>query len=198
MRLTKRIPAGAGLGGGSSDAAAALLGVNALANNAVPRAELFNMAHRLGADVPFFLSEAPLALAWGRGQRLLRLPPLDPHPMLLVIPETPVVTAEAYQWVDEVRQQGGVRGAVAFDLDVLSRWSDVARLAGNDFESPVFGRIPTIRAAFDALARTRPILCRMTGSGSALFAIYRNARDRDDAAMQLGSKHGRLIATLTG
>jgi 4-diphosphocytidyl-2-C-methyl-D-erythritol kinase len=198
MQLTKRVPAGAGLGGGSSDAASALLGLNTLASQAVPRAELFNMAHRLGADVPFFLSEASLALAWGRGQRLLRLPPLPALPMLLVVPPVPVATAEAYQWVDEVRSHGGGRGAVALDLDVLSRWSDVARLGGNDFESAVFGRIPAVRAAFEALARTGPLLCRMTGSGSTLFAVYRNARDRDDAAMQLGSKHGRLVATTTG
>jgi 4-diphosphocytidyl-2-C-methyl-D-erythritol kinase len=195
MRLTKRIPAAAGLGGGSSDAAAALLGVNTLANNAVPRAELFNMAHRLGADVPFFLSEAALALAWGRGQRLLRLPPLPPHPILLVVPDAPVVTAEAYRWVDEVRAHGGGRGAVALDLDVLRQWSDVARLAGNDFESVIFGRFPAVRTAFDALARTRPLLCRMSGSGATLFAVYRNEQDRDDAMMQLGPRHGRLVAT---
>ncbi len=195
MHLTKRIPAAAGLGGGSSDAAAALLGVNALANGAVPRAELFNMAHRLGADVPFLLSEASLALAWGRGQRMLRLPPLPPLPVLLVVPESPVATAEAYRWVDEMRAQSGIRAAVALDLEALRGWSDVARLAGNDFESVIFGRFPAVRAAFDALARTRPILCRMTGSGSTLFAVYRNQQDRDDAAMQLGSRHGRLIAT---
>jgi 4-diphosphocytidyl-2-C-methyl-D-erythritol kinase len=198
MRLHKRIPAGAGLGGGSSDAASALLGLNTLANQAVPRAELFNMAHRLGADVPFFLSEASLALAWGRGQRILKLPPLPPHPMLLLVPITPVATGEAYGWVDEARAQSGVRGAVALDLDVLERWSDIARLAGNDFESAVFGRIPAVRAAFEALARTSPLLCRMTGSGSTLFAVYRNERDRDDAAMQLGPRHGTLVATTTG
>ncbi len=197
MQLTKRIPAGAGLGGGSSDAAAALLALNALAHQAVPRAELFNMAHRLGADVPFFLSEAPLALAWGRGQRMLRLPALLSMPVLLVVPTTPVPTAEAYAWVDEVRSRDGGRGAVALDLDVLGNWSDVARLAGNDFESVVFGRMPEVRAAFEALAHTAPLLCRMTGSGSTLFAVYRNVRDRDDAAMQLGPKHGTLVRTAT-
>ena len=195
MRLTKRIPVAAGLGGGSSDGASALLGVNQLANNAVPRAELFNMAHRLGADVPFCLSEAALSLAWGHGQRMLRLPPLPPRPLLLVVPDTRVATAEAYQWVDEVREHDGGRSAVALDLDVLQNWSDVARLAGNDFESAIFGRFPAVRAAFDALANTGPLLCRMTGSGATLFAVYRNERDRDDAAMQLGSRHGRLVAT---
>ena len=195
MRHIKRIPAAAGLGGGSSDAASALLGVNSLANHAVPRSELFNMAHQLGSDVPFFLSEASLALAWGRGQRLLRLPPLPPQPMLLLVPESPVATAEAYQWVDEMRQHSGIRAAVALDQDVLARWSEIARLAGNDFESVVFGRFPPVRAAFEALARTRPLLCRMTGSGSTLFAVYRSERDRDDAVIQLGPQRGRPLVT---
>ncbi len=195
MHLTKRIPVGGGLGGGSSDAAAALHAVNRLANNAVPRSEVLQMAHRLGADVAFFASEAPLALGWGHGQRLLRLPQLPLLPVLLLLPTVVVLTAEAYTWVDEIRASSGPRGAVALDLDVLSKWSDIARLAGNDFEAAVFGKFPPIRAAFEALAGTGPLLCRMSGSGSTLFAVYRNARDRDDAVMQLGSKHGRALAT---
>ncbi len=196
MRLVKAIPAGAGLGGGSSDAATALLAVNRLANNAVPRAELLLMAHHLGADVPFFVSGAGLAMAWGHGQRMMRLPPLPAHPVLLLVPPFAVATAEAFRWVDAAMPAGG-RGGVAMDLDVLGNWSDVARLGGNDFESAVFGRHPPLREAFEALARTHPLVCRMTGSGSALFAVYRNARERDDAAMQLGNRHGRLIPTST-
>ena len=73
ITLIKRIPVRAGLGGGSSDAAATLHAVNALAGNAVPRQELMHFATRLGADVAFFASGAPLALAWGRGERQLRL-----------------------------------------------------------------------------------------------------------------------------
>jgi 4-diphosphocytidyl-2-C-methyl-D-erythritol kinase len=70
-------------------------------------------------------------------------------------------------------------------------------MAGNDFESPVFGRLPAVRGAFEALARTRPLLCRMTGSGSTLFAVYRTERDRDDARAQLGRKHGITTPTRT-
>ncbi len=195
MRLVKRIPAGGGLGGGSSDAAQALHAVNRLANGAVPRAELMQMAHRLGADVTFCWSEASLALGWGHGQRLLRLPPLPPLPMLLLLPGVAVPTAAAYGWVDEVRASASPRGAVTLDLDVLSRWSDLARLGGNDFESAVFGQFPPIRAAFEALVGTGPLLCRMSGSGSTLFAVYRNERDREDARMRLGSKFGEVLAT---
>jgi 4-diphosphocytidyl-2-C-methyl-D-erythritol kinase len=190
LSLTKRIPVRAGLGGGSSDAAAALLAVNRLAGDAIPHHELLQIAARLGSDVPFFVSGAPLALGWGRGERILRLPGLPAAPALLLTPRVPVATGEAYGWVDQARQSAGRRGALALDLDSLSRWGDIGRMAGNDFESPVFGRYSEIRSAFEALVTTRPLVCRMSGSGSTLFAVYRSSRDRDDAIMMLGRKHG--------
>jgi 4-diphosphocytidyl-2-C-methyl-D-erythritol kinase len=195
--LTKRIPVRAGLGGGSSDAAAALHAVNKLAGDAVPRHELLQFAAQLGSDVPFFLAGAPLALAWGRGERMLRLPALPSSPTLLLTPPIPIPTAAAYGWVDAARGSAGRRGAVALDLDALSRWGDIGRMAGNDFESPVFGRHSEIRAAFEALVTTRPLLCRMSGSGSTLFAVYRSVRDRDDATMMLGRKHGMVTPVET-
>lgn len=197
LTLEKRIPVGAGLGGGSSDAAAALTVTNQLAGDAVPRHELLQFAARLGSDVPFFVSGAPLALGWWRGERLLRLPPLPSAPVLLLTPPTPIRTKDAYGWVDAARQAGDRRGAVALDLDVLSRWGDVGRMAGNDFESAVFARYPAIRSGFEALVSTGPLVCRMTGSGSTLFAVYRSARDRDDAVMRLGRKHGTLTPAET-
>lgn len=197
LRLEKRIPVRAGLGGGSSDAAGALALVNRLAGDAVPRHELLQFAARLGSDVPFFFSGGPLALAWSRGERLLRLPPLPAAPALLLSPPVTVSTVQAYGWVDEARQGAGRRGAVALDLDALAGWGDIGRMAGNDFESPVFARHPPVRAAFEALVGTRPLVCRMSGSGATLFAVYRSARDRDDAVALLGRKHGTLTATTT-
>jgi 4-diphosphocytidyl-2-C-methyl-D-erythritol kinase len=197
LRLEKRVPVRAGLGGGSSDAAGALSLVNQLAGNPVPRHELLQFASRLGSDVPFFFSGAPLALGWGHGERLLRLPPLPAAPALLLTPAVSVGTPEAYRWVDEARQGVGRRGAVALDLNAVSSWGDIGRMAGNDFESPVFARHPRVRAAFEALVGTRPLVCRMSGSGATLFAVYRSARDRDDAMMLLGRKHGAATATTT-
>jgi 4-diphosphocytidyl-2-C-methyl-D-erythritol kinase len=81
---------------------------------------------------------------------------------------------------------------VALDLAALGTWGDVARLSGNDFESPVFGRLPEVRQAFEALAGTRPLLCRLSGSGATLVAVYRSERDREDAAMQLGRRFGTV------
>ena len=81
---------------------------------------------------------------------------------------------------------------------MLRSWGDIARMAGNDFEAALFARKPGLKAAFEALAGTRPLLCRLTGSGSAFLAVYRSAADRADAAMMLGRKHGRLIEVTAG
>ena len=197
LELAKRIPVRAGLGGGSSDGAAALLGANRVAGDAVPRHELLQFAARLGSDVPFLLSGAPLALGWGRGERLMRLAPLPEAPVLLLTPPVAVITADAYRWVDEARHGLGRRGAVALEAGALATWGDIARMAGNDFESAVFARHPEVREAFEALVTTRPTVCRMTGSGSTLFAVYRSDRDRDDAAMMLGRKYGIVTAART-
>ena len=195
--LTKRIPVRAGLGGGSSDAAAALHLANHLAGNVVPRHELLQFAGHLGSDVPFFFTGAPLALAWNRGERMIRLPPLPASPALLLTPRVAVATADAFAWLDADRGSSFRRAAVALDLDALSRWGDIGRMAGNDFESPVFGHHREVREAFEALVATRPLVCRMTGSGSTIFAIYRSARDQEDGAMMLGKKYGTVTPAHT-
>ena len=197
LRLEKRIPVQAGLGGGSSDAAAALTAVNQLANNAIPRHELLQIGARLGSDVPFFVSGGPFALGWGHGERLMRLPPLPAAPALLLLPSVGVSTVEAYRWIDQGRAAGAHRGAVALDLDALSTWGSLGRMAGNEFESVVFSKHPEVRAAFEALTGTHPLVCRMSGSGSALFAVYRNARERDDARMMISPRLGKVIPTET-
>jgi 4-diphosphocytidyl-2-C-methyl-D-erythritol kinase len=197
LHLVKNIPAKAGLGGGSSDAAAALDGVNQLMGNPIPRHELLQLGSKLGADVPFFLSGASLALGWDRGDRLFRLPPLPTAPGLLLIPPVGVSTADAYKWVDATRADAGRRGALALDLEALQSWGSIGRMAGNDFEGAVFGRQPSVREAFEKLVSTQPLVCRLSGSGSALFAIYRTAGDREDAKMRLGKKFGRVIAVET-
>jgi 4-diphosphocytidyl-2-C-methyl-D-erythritol kinase len=197
LQLTKRIPARAGLGGGSSDAAGALFAVNHLANNAIPRHELLQVAGRIGSDVPFFISGGTFALGWGHGERLLRLPSLPSAPALVLVPPTGVTTSEAYRWVDQARAAGSHRGAVALDLESLSTWGSLGRMAGNEFESVVFGKHPEIRAAFEAMTATHPLLCRMSGSGSAIFAVYRSARERDDAKMMLSPRLGTTFVTET-
>jgi 4-diphosphocytidyl-2-C-methyl-D-erythritol kinase len=197
LRLTKRIPVRAGLGGGSSDAAATLHAVNALAGNAVPRHELLHLAARLGADVAFCATGAPLALAWGRGERLFRVPPPPAAPALVAVPTVAVATPDAYRWWDEANAAPPPRGPVVLDLDALATWGSIGRLGGNDFESPVFGKHPELRALYERVAGTGPVWVRLCGSGSAVAAVYKKERERDDAARTLGEQQQRLFATAT-
>lgn len=197
IHLRKQIPVRAGLGGGSSDGAAALQAVNRLARDVVPRHEILQFAARLGSDVPFFASGAPFALAWGRGERLYRLPPPAPAPALLALPPFGLGTAETYQRLDAARTQDLQRGAVALDADALASWGSIARLGGNDLENIVFGKEPPLKTLFERMAQTGPVLVRMSGSGSALIAVYRNEQQRDGAALELGERDHRLIKTAT-
>lgn len=197
IALTKHIPVRAGLGGGSSDAAAVLHAVNTLAEHAVPRHELLQLGTRLGADVAFFASGAATAVAWGRGERLFRLAPPPASPALIAIPAVTVATPDAYRWWDEMHPEPGPRGPVVLDADALRTWGSIGRLGGNDFEVPVFSRHPPLRTVFEQLAATGPLWVRLCGSGAAVAAVYRSARDRDDAAQALSAKLARPIATTT-
>lgn len=197
IELTKRIPVRAGLGGGSSDAAAALHAVNALAGNAIPRQELMHFATRLGADVAFFASGAALAVAWGRGERQLRLNPPPSLPALIAVPPIEVSTPDAYKWWDAQNPAPTSRGPVTLDAEALSSWGSIGRLGGNDFEAVVFGKHPELRALYEKTAQTAPLWVRMTGSGSAIAAVYKKERDQDDAVQRLGEKQQRLIKTAT-
>jgi 4-diphosphocytidyl-2-C-methyl-D-erythritol kinase len=158
---------------------------------------LSHFAARLGADVAFFASGAPAALAWGRGERLFRLAPLPALSVLLAVPATGVATADAYRWWDELHPLPEPRGPVVLDAEALATWGSVGRLGGNDLEPAVFARHPEVRDAYEALAATRPFWVRMCGSGCAVAAVYRNERDRDDAATRLGRRHGALMRTAT-
>ncbi len=197
IRLQKRIPVEAGLGGGSSDGAATLHAVNRLTGDAVPRHEILQFAAKLGSDVAFFASGAALALAWGRGERLFRLPAPRASPTLIVVPPIGVSTAAAYRQFDVGRAHELRRGAVVFDADAFASWGGIGRLGGNDFETTVFGHHAELKELFERLAETRPLLARLCGSGSSLIAVYKNEKDRDNAAMELGERDQRLIKTTT-
>lgn len=197
IKLIKRIPVRAGLGGGSSDAAAALHAVNALADNAVPRHELLHFAARIGSDVAFFAAGAPLALAWGRGERQFRLPAPPALPALIAVPTVQVATQDAYQWWDAQNPAPASRGPVMLDPDAWRTWGSIGRLGGNDLEATVFGKHPELRTLYERVAETGPVWVRLCGSGSAVAAVYKKESERDDAVQRLGDKQQRLITTVT-
>jgi 4-diphosphocytidyl-2-C-methyl-D-erythritol kinase len=197
LHLIKHTPVRAGLGGGSSDAAAALHAVNALADNAVPHHEILQIAAKLGSDVPFLATGAPLAIGWGRGERLMRIPPPTSSPVLIAVPAFGISTAKAYDALRVGATRDTQRGSIMLDEAAFDSWGGIGRLGGNDFESVVFGREPALKDLFERIAGTRPLLVRMSGSGSAIVAVYKNERDRDGAALEVGERDWRLIRTAT-
>lgn len=172
IHLAKRIPSAAGLGGGSSDAAATLRALNALHGEPLSHDRLLGIASSLGSDVPFFLCGSPYALAWGRGERLLTLPPLPPRPVLVAHPGEPMPTGEAFRRIAESRAGGYAAVSAVLRLDRLGSWEGVAEIAGNDFEAPAVERIPRLRGAVDRLREAGAIVALLAGSGASVFGVF--------------------------
>jgi 4-diphosphocytidyl-2-C-methyl-D-erythritol kinase len=193
IRLIKRIPAGGGLGGGSSDAAAVLRAMARAHADAVQDDELAALAARLGSDVPFFLPGKPLALGTGRGERLTAVDRLPRRAVVLVLPEFGVATADAYRWLDADR---GGRAPALVDPTPPESWDDVEAGAVNDIEGPVFARHPDLRRIRDALRDlgARPAL--LAGSGSSVFGVFEHRERAEEAATRLRSRGmGRVVVT---
>jgi 4-diphosphocytidyl-2-C-methyl-D-erythritol kinase len=172
IELDKKIPIGAGLGGGSADAAAVLRALNSLSPQPIPGAGLSYLASQLGADVTFLASESVMALAWGRGERLLDLAPLPRRDILLMTPEFSVSTADAYRWLDEDRDiQALPVIPLVMDRVALTTWDYITGFARNDFEAVVIARHPRLEGYLEALRRSRASFAAMTGSGSTIFGV---------------------------
>jgi 4-diphosphocytidyl-2-C-methyl-D-erythritol kinase len=186
FQLTKRIPLGGGLGGGSSNAAAVLLALPKLLGKRVPLEILLELAAELGSDVPFFLLGGT-AVGLGRGTELYPLPDAPPHPGLLLIPGIHSSTAEAYRRLnrkplDEVSPDMINRfQAVAWNPAEAGSKSDSACV--NDFEMVVFDQYPQLKSMKEKLLKLGAWRAMMTGSGSSLFGLFTDRELRDRAAM---------------
>jgi 4-diphosphocytidyl-2-C-methyl-D-erythritol kinase len=176
LRLVKRIPPGAGLGGGSSDAGAVLRGLDRLTGGAVPPAELARLAGALGADVPYFL-ELGVCRGRGRGEQLEPLAPLPAWPVLLVMPPVHLATAEVYRRARGRLTHRAVPPTIRRFLRHLGQRQGGLPPVGNDLEASAAELCPEI----PALVRTMEgwgARAAMTGSGSAVFGLF---DDEDDA-----------------
>jgi len=181
ITISKRIPAGAGLGGGSADAAATLVGLAALW--ALPSdAGLRDVAASLGADVPFALEGGTELLA-GRGDELVRRLPTPALDLVLVNPGVPVSTAAAYAAVDaSPREQPASADALIAALESGDA-SAVARALHNDMTASSCGLVPVIHDALECLRGAEGVLgVEMAGSGSTVFGICRDGGSATRAA----------------
>lgn len=193
VTIEKTIPMEAGLGGGSADAAAALLALARLWGGG-PITLLREVAAAIGADVAFFLSGGT-ALGLGRGEEIYPLVDLPPHWIVIVRPPFGVSTAEAYAWYDEDRTAGlkDIR-----ELQVLPvPWPTRAAQMINDLEPPVVRRHPEIIPIKIALKEAGAVAAAMSGSGSAVFGLFRSRTAATRCLRPLSRAGARAFLTRT-
>jgi 4-diphosphocytidyl-2-C-methyl-D-erythritol kinase len=172
IHLEKKIPVARGLGGGSSDAAAALVGMLRLTGCQVPLPRLMEIAASLGADVPFFLFGGR-ALAVNRGDEIYPLPNAPRQTIVVVSPRNIAVsTKDAYEWIS-VELTKSAKPPKIWGFCALC-WSRQGAGISNDFETPVFSRHPRLREIRDALLERGAADAALAGSGSAVFGVFRN------------------------
>lgn len=194
MKLHKRIPAGGGLGGGSSDAAAALMGLSALTGANLDLAALMRLGSALGSDVPFFMVGGA-ALGLGRGEELYPLPEMPPKPVLVLAPEIHVSTPEAYK---------ALKRPDLTSLDLPSKlnifqafvWgSFCADAAENDFEDAVFQLHPELERWQRKLERHGARPARLSGSGATLFGVFPNQAKLQGALPRFRTEPLKVFST---
>src|SRR6266704_6862110 len=176
IELRKAIPAGRGLGGGSSDAASALIGYLRLAKKRLPRERLFELAAALGADVPFFL-EGGRALGIGKGDEIYPLPDIPALALLVVSPESiHIPTPDAYRWLNSLPinapQLTNSTGNPKLYRFCALAWSLQGRPLLNDFEEAVFPQHPRLAAIKRDLLQNGASEALLAGSGSAVIGVF--------------------------
>lgn len=192
VTLDKKIPIGAGLGGGSSDAAAALFALRRLWKLKAGDDRLYAIAAKLGSDVPYFFVGGT-ALGLGRGEEVY---PLDDLPRLwvvLIFPPFGIATADAYQWLDDTYEKKGQTPFFAQYLE--NTWLGRVVPLVNDLEPPVIERHPVIGALKDRLTKRGAVMAAMSGSGSTVFGVFTTQRAADAAARQLTGSGADVRAT---
>lgn len=174
VTLVKNVPAGSGLGSGSSDAAATLAGLNAFFERGLPRARLMEMAGRLGSDVAFFLN-GPLALCTGRGEKVRPLPAPFPFTALLILPDVNASTKEVYaHYAHDEALYRRLHAQVNAHL-AANRVDLAARLCANMLQRSCFHLyedLGELQEAVESLG-VRPVC--LSGSGSTLFHLFDSA-----------------------
>jgi 4-diphosphocytidyl-2-C-methyl-D-erythritol kinase len=169
--VAKGIPAGAGLGGGSSDAAATLLAMNALFRCGFSNEELQRRSLTLGSDVPFFIFGRP-AIGRGRGELLEEAAGLSGGWILIVKPDVTISTKWAYRNFNLVLTKGKDGATLTTLLEGIQRFPAVRLETRNSFEAGVVERYPSVAGILSALREEKPVLSSLSGSGSACFAVF--------------------------
>jgi len=171
IQVMKGIPSGAGLGGGSSDAAATLIILNKLLDCGLSDSELRGLAGGLGSDVPFFILGKP-AIGRGRGEMLEETAGLPGGWILIVKPDVTISTKWAYQNMNLVLTKGAGKATLSALLEGLHRFPNARLDTHNSFETGVRELFPSVSRILEALKAEGPMVSSLSGSGSACFAVF--------------------------
>ena len=193
LTLQKAIPVSAGLGGGSSDAAYTLLGLNELWGLGLKREELCTIGLEIGSDIPFFLHSSP-ALVEGRGEQITHMN-LDASSMVLLLVKPPVAvsTAWAYSLVDKIRHTELTKKLIDIKLFcrafVKKDFLSLRTLLKNDFENVVFKEYPDIEKIKKRMLENGALVSSMTGSGPTVFGVFSSKKAARSVANTIGDDH---------
>jgi len=180
IKIKKEIPSGAGLGGGSSDAAVTLKGLNDLWSLGLKQKELMDIASEIGSDVPFFLN-GPAAIVRGRGDIIEKIELKDSRILLLVKPDIRISSKWAYSEFDRIKGGEG------------NTWDDHTI---NDLEEPVFIRYPELKEIKERLLKSGALYAAMTGSGSALFGVFNTEEEAHKALLNFENLWTKVVKTI--
>ena len=192
IRLKKKIPFGAGLGGGSGNAAGVLMGLNRLWDLNIEREKLFTLAAELGSDVPFFLT-SPCALGKGRGERLKVLETCSKFQVLLVFPGFPIATSWVYQNLRlKLTKRPNNISILRKNLS-LSKITSLGSQLYNDLESVVIQKFPEVKVVKDELWAWGALGVLLSGSGSTVFGIFDDPEKAQVACASLNGDWERVV-----
>jgi len=190
IRVTKNVPAGKGLGGGSANAAMTLFALNGLWELGLPLGPLREYGRRLGADVPYFL-EGGLCLGEGRGDELNPLPDLPVHFCVLALPSFPILTSEIY---------GRLRLTSPAKDSKMSRFLERREfgLLENRLEETVFSLYPRLKTLKSSFLQLGAVLSLVSGTGSAVFGLFEDREKAECSLAEIGrTEEALLIETLS-
>lgn len=192
IRIFKRIPVGAGLGGGSADAAAVLLALNAEYGAPISSEQLNELAAKVGADVPFCLAGG-CALCEGIGEQITELPTLPSCALLVVKPKASISTAQLFSEYDAKRQQRGPDIPGMIRALETGAFEEIARRVFNVLELYAERHCPEIATIHRELLYEGAIGAGMSGSGSAVFGLFKNAEHAKSAKLRFSTQYSDVF-----
>jgi 4-diphosphocytidyl-2-C-methyl-D-erythritol kinase len=194
ITLKKDIPEAAGLGGGSSDAAATLRGLNELWETGLSKEALSTLAASLGSDIPFFMN-GPSALVEGRGEKLTPVDIGTPVTLLLLKPDMGVSAGWAYSNARNRTINAVDTGSFITAIEGRD-YSALEDMLGNDLEEAVLERHPEIRRMMDAVLENGAVLSAMSGSGSTVFGLFESPGQAEEAQGKIKAHWSAVVETL--